>query len=407
MSTEAPTRLDAESAAIMAERARATADLNRGTDAQVPNGSEATPLRRPDSIEAIKAMYARARDQRRAEQAAHEAAGSPNALQPDVGTEPAHGMPRREAPAPTPEPASAAQPAAQPLPEAPQYVSVVFQGRPISVPARDIERAGGQEAYLRARQMDEDEIRLAQERQRLESAQAEVNARVEEMRRLQAELQQSQTAGQGSPATGPGVAAGQASPATGMPGNQAAELSAEAERLSSMLYSGDPEDARQAVAAILAEARAARQTVSAEQVARQAVALLQATVPQGAGAVQPNPAPVAAPPVHPLIARIDAMAVREFPGVVNDPVQRAAAWAMVQQRCALPENQERSAVDIAREVCEEVEMTYANPRRGVIEVKRGLPPVPQASATAPAPAESRPLSPSEWVAHVAKARQFR
>ena len=412
---DAPTRLDPASAQLAAEAARRTANLQEGSDVSVPTGTETSAVH-VNALDAIKAMYKKSRELREAENAGHADPGrdplrptddplARGPRTPDTQTNPpqdaAHATPTN--PAPTPATVAANPPLTNP----PEYVSVTFQGRQITVSKRDIERAGGPDAYLRARQLEAEQDMLAQERMQIQQARAELDVAVESMRRLQAELAQSQTAGHGSPATVPGAVPGRSDPATGLTGNDTADIQAQAERLASMLYSGDPDDAKNAVQTLLAEARAARQAYSAEQIAQQAAALMRAADAQRAGptqqTVQQPPAP---PPVNPLFARINAMADAEFPSVVADPVQRAAALALLQQRAGLRENQDRSAVDIAREVCEEIEMIYSNPRKGIVEVKRGLPAVPQAAGTAPAPTQPKTMSASEWVAHVARSRKF-
>ncbi len=397
------TQLDAESARIAADNAKLTADLNANVAEVVPNGQEASPVR-VNALDAIKAMYKKSRELRDAENARQAEPGRDPLRPRDMPVEAADD---RILAQPTEAPVESTQsPPAQPLTPQTEYVSVLFHGRQITVSKRDIERAGGQEAYLRARQMEAEQDQLAQERMQVQQARAELDVAVESMRRLQAELAQSQTAGHGSPATVPGAVPGGSNPATGATGTDAADIAEQAERLASMLYSGDPDDAKNAVQTLLAEARAARQSISADMIAQQAAAIMRAADAQRAGSGQQTVQPPAPPPVNPLFARINAMADAEFPTVVGDPVQRAAALALLQQRAGLPQNQDRSAVDIAREVCEEIEMIYSNPRKGIVEVKRGLPPVPQAAGTAPAATQAKPMSASEWVAHVARARKF-
>lgn len=393
----APIPVDPVSAAIAKASERYARDLNAGADAKVPTGSETTPPPRVRTTDAIHAMYAKARELR-----GEDVETDHSAMRPDLTTVPAHGFPQK--PIPQPEPVAQEQPNPAPLTTQPEYVSVPFQGRQLTVSRRDVERAGGVDAYARMRSAEVEQDQLAVERQRLQNDAAALELRLQEMQRLQAELQQSRamTAGQGGPATGPGAVAGHDPSAMGDRGAQAEDIDAEAERLSAMFYSGDPEEAKLAVHAILAEARASRQPVTtAEQVARQAVALIQAAAPSGQAAPQ-QPAPPTY--VNPVSARVDAMAAREFPDVINDPVQLAAAHALLLERAGLPNNQERSAVDIAREVCEEVQMIYSNPRRGVLEVKRGLPPVPQAGGALPTQGEPAPLSASEWVERMRHAR---
>lgn len=407
MANEQTTPLDPQSKALMDAALQARTDMTQGNDVAVPTGQEATPPPKPRWDDARKSIIERAAKVRQQQQRddIQQMQQSTDPL-PTGDPQPLPDKPFDRQPNQSSEtvtPITNPNPASSPSQPQSDYVTVHLNGRPIQVSRRDIERAGGEQAYIRTRELTAQADQLAFERAQVEAARLEVQRSVEEARRLQEDIRSQMTPVHGAPASQPGAASGQPYPATGPAGDSGADINATIEEAAAMLWSGDRDDVAKAIRTIVETAAKAGQKWTPEDAANRALERLRAEQVQagvtGVPAPQPppQPQPVSNPVQERMFARINSMADAEYPELVKDPVKRAAALELLRTMAVDPKNQDRDAVDIARDACEEIELRFNPPRAAAQELKRGLPVSPSAGGIAPAPAEEQVPSPSEYV----------
>lgn len=344
------------------------ADLNVGTDVQVPTGDEANPILKPNPFDARKAMFAKANA---IADAASEGFEEGRPVQPKTPDKPT--LTPEEIEAARREAAGQSRQSAQvPVAKPDEYVTVQTTSGPIQVMQSDLDRAGGAEMYLAQRALDNSRAALQAEQERFNQQRAEW----EQKQRIAAE--------QGVPAnTSSGQGGG--SNATGGGDEQ------EAERLASQIYSGDPDDAKRAIRSILGRIHERK----AEDIAE-----LRAKLGQ--------PAPVQPDPVMTAVNNaINEMTAKDYPDVCGDPVARAASYEKFKQMASDPRNKDRRALDIARDACEWGRMQFMNPRKDIAESKRGLPPAGSAtSAASVTETDEDPQKPGDVVAMMQDYRNF-
>lgn len=345
------------------------ADLNIGTDVQVPTGEEPNPMLKPNPFDARKAMFAKANA---IADAASEGFEEGRPAQPNAHAKQETTLTLEEIEAARREAAGQARGPSQATVAKPnEYVTVQTTSGPIQVLQSDLDRAGGTEMYLAQRAIDQSRTALQMEQERFRQQQAEW----EQRQRLAAE--------HGVPAnTASGQGAGSSTTGGG--------IEEEAERLSSQIYSGDPEDAKRAIRSILGRI----QERKAEDIAE----LRRTGQP---AQVQPDPVMTA------VNNAINEMTSRDYPDVCNDPVARAASYEKFKQMASDPRNEDRRALDIARDACEWGRMQFMNPRKDIAESKRGLPPSGNAtSAASVAETDEEPQKPADVVAMMQDYRNF-
>lgn len=391
------TQLDAASKAILDNVAARSADLKDGADVAVPKGNEATPPPRVHALDARKALYAKVNAKHDADMATGNALAFNEDMQRATQQPPAVQPPRQP---------EQQQPPAQPLANQPQdeYVTIQYQGRSVRVSAADIQRAGSEELYVRRRELADQSADLARRAGEMRRREAELDAAQQNLSARQADLSRSTAAPHDGAATLPGSSPG----TTPTPsGDSSADMLAKAEQLAARIYSGDIDDAKQAILDLMMEGR--RHAVSPEQIdaiIQQRVAELARTQapapsPSGGSGTQPVNDPV----YEAMVAEVNAVTSREYGDVVNDPIKRQLALAKFNELVMKPENADRLAVDIACDACDYIRHN-GQPRQAALDLKRGLPPSPSASGTAPAaPGEQAPLSNSDYVAMLARRRR--
>lgn len=346
-------------------------DLNIGADVQVPKGDEPNPVLKPNPFDARKAMFAKANA---IADAASQGFSEGDAAKPQT-------LPKPDAP--KPEDIEAAQREAAgnarvgeadetPVAKQNEYVTVQTPSGAINVLQADLDRAGGPEMYLAQRALDSSRAALELERSKFAQQQREW----EQRQLLAAEhgVPANSSSGQdgGSRGTGDGD-------------------EVEAERLAAKIYSGDPDEAKEAIRALLGRIHSG----SAEAVEKARLAAGQPAQPK------PDPVMVA------MNNAINEMTARDYPDVCNDPVARAASYEKFKQLASDPLNKDRRALDIARDACEWGRNVFKNPRSQVVESKRGLPPVGSAtSAASVTETDEEPAKPAEVVAMMQDYRNF-
>lgn len=378
-------KLSPEDKAIADAEAARRADLAQGGDVNVPRGDEATPPPRiVDQTEARKALFKRGRETRtaqvQADDAAHEDAAEMRAAMeaesrgeqaPEVANERGRyeSRPERKPASPTP--------SGEALPE---RVTVKVNGREFDVPRKDVEEAGGVEAYQKRRAAA---IALNEASAIRRKAQAELEAAERTRREIEAR------AAQGAPATRePPPGGSQQPPATGAAGGTGVE--ADANEIVKALYSGDPKRAAAAVTRVLTAAKSGP-SLTPEQVAEQALALLKKQ-----GAAVPGEERKPAPPAEfdeGERAAANAMMARDYADVMGDATARDAAYKRFMQLHSDPNNAGRTLIELSREAGEYARKTVKpNPRQATHERKRELPPQSAAAGKSPA-AVDQPLLP--------------
>lgn len=349
-------------------------DLSVGVDTKVPTGQERVPQTRPNPFDARKALFAKAN-------AKADAASEPfDESKPDQPKPPEKYLPEEKDPAqvsPDDLARMQAEAAGKPIvPGAPEpvvastddYVTVSTPNGPLQVRQADLDRAGGAEMYLAQRSIDDARAALEADRVRLERDRQVLDAQ----RREAAEHGRAPTAD------------GRSAAAQADGGND------DAERLASLIYSGDPESATSAIKTILDEIRSRKTSAPVEE--RRA----EAPVNEG----------------DPLKAAVDKavneMTARDYPDVCGDPVARAASYQQFLKLASDPRNKDRRVLDIARDACEWGRMTFMHPRSEVRESKRGLPPASTAASAKQdgSDEDTEPSTPAETVAMLAHYRQF-
>lgn len=426
MATEQVTQLDAESAALAKAEAARKTNLQDNGGVTVPKGDEKLPPGSRDFANDRKAIFDRANAQRakqieasstnngevadyetalaQEQQVRAEAAAS--GRDPDTahrefvarGHQPADGTVR---PAGTKAPASTDQGGTTTSQN--DYATLTFNGRQITVSRRDIDAAGGEGNYLRARELEDREGSLAEQTAQMLQRQQALDAAEESLRRRQAEPVQPATAvGQGAPATVPVSTQGPGASSAA----SAEDINAEAERLTNLMFSGDPADARKALATVLTEARSNRQTYTADQLAQLAADKLrvQSTVRTDTQPRTEGAKPSVDPRWEKQRQAINAMGAAEFPDVVSDPQAAQRVIARQQQMYADPRNKDRRAIDIAREACEVERQSIQRAKR--IEVKQGLPQAPSAGGAAQADEPEKIATGSAYVDMLRDRRNF-
>lgn len=397
-------------------------DLSEGANVRVPKGDEAGPGERIDPFAARKAMFAKADAVRDAEaaqggsvqdaalaEAAKEAGidldalrrghmGDPGGAEGTAPAEPTSSRTLHLNKDKTGEPASTA-----PSPSGDGYVTVRVNGAEIKVAQRDVDRAGGAEAYARNRELEN-------ERETLARQQAEVQRQIAELNKLRQELQQG---AQHSAAHGTEPADRAAAPAAqdrNDPGNTGVEDDKLAQRLADQIYSGDQAVAEKGVRELIRLARQRGEAPDVKAIVEQVRAELAAT-PGAEGNQSTTPASTAQKaPVNPVIERVNrqvnAMAAAEFPDLMKNAAGKAAAYERFLELVKLPANADRLAVDIAREACEEIEPKFIERRQDIVERKRGLQATSAASAQRGDATEQVDDDPSAVIAQMAAARRF-
>jgi hypothetical protein len=283
----------------------------------------------------------------------------------------------------------------------PAYVTLTYNGRSVSVARTDIERAGGEQLYLRQRQSDDREADIAEQAARLEAEQARLRQQSEQLTARQAEIERLQAAGHDGPAQSPAERTAGQGRAT-RPGEPAVDLDARSVDLAAQFYSGQPADTAEAVKSLLLEIEQAR--LEGERRLNEYKAQTQAPA-----APAPATAPAAAPDPRWEAQRraINAMGERDFPELSRDPVLCQRVAGEMQRLAALPENAQRRAMDVAIEACENVQRAVGiDARSDVRTMKQGLPVIPSAGGAAPVPAEETPLTNQSYVELLAQRRRF-
>lgn len=240
--------------------------------------------------------------------------------------------------------------------------------------------------YLLSRSREELEARQAELDAQHEARQKQLDERLEQMRRLQEELQQQSAAGHEAPAHGDG-----GTPSRDRKDPSAAsadkDLEREAQELTDQFFSGDPEDANKAILKILREARSSRQQFTAEEIADLAAKRLQMQrQPPEASQQAPAPAPAPDPRWERTREAINRMAEAEFPDLVKDTTKGPKAVEEFFRLARLPENRDRRLIDVARDAFFQI-ATDGDPRRQAREIKQGLPVAPSAGGRAQADSE--------------------
>jgi hypothetical protein len=405
---ERETRLDAASEALRSEAARNKADLTQGTNTVVSDGKDGGQGPRPPFADARKALYeksARVRDtQTQADVAADPIlAAQVRAMEQEA----AGGQP----PAPSPTPAANGAPSPAPTPSSQEddtYVSLTYNGRTISVAQSDLTDAGGPEMYLRRRALDDRAADLAKLGQSMADQKKALDTETEQLNRRRADTERLPAAGQGSPAPSPTGTVGQPPEAGAASAEE--QLQREAERLTSMLFTGDQTDATKAIAQIIRSAQAGGGRMpSADEVAEIAARKLQASAPR-TEARAPTPAPAPDPAWEETRKRINAMCERDFPEINASTEATTAARDELIRLSKLPQNKDRDAVDIARQACRLVKqkMGLDHPyRQEAATLKQGLPPSTSAGGSAPTESgEPAALSNADYVAMLQQRRRF-
>jgi hypothetical protein len=416
MAGETESRLDPVSEAARKAEAQRKADMSDGKDTVVPRGDEAYPGGKRDAASDRKAIYERTRQKRAAEETEtstnngevesyQQAMSDEMAVRLEAesrGENPdeahrkfvANGHKR---PGDTQQ-AGAQRPVAQ---TEPTYATIAYQGRQISVSSRDIEAAGGEANYLRARELEDASGRLAAQAAEMTNRRAALDAAEADLNRRREEAERSPTGAQGAPAIVPVSTQGQGSD----PAASAESVQQEAERLTNLMFSGDPADATKALAEVLTAARSSRMTMTAEQLAELAAKKLREQFPE---ATQPRTETPRTPVVDPIWEQqriaINEMGAREYPELSKDPSAAARVRDRIQQSYADPRNKDRRAIDVAREACEIEKQEMLRQTR--VEVKQGLPSAPSAGGAAPPPTEDKPATGSDYVALLRSRRDF-
>lgn len=392
---------DADRAAHKAVNAKKE-NLKDGVAASVPRGDEKDKPERVDPLAARKAMFAKSDSLREQE----VDAGGILSTKPDKpSAEQIEAMKAEAAGKSTGvpidrsrderDPASrGAKVEAPPVASPDEYVNLDFNGTQIKVSKRDIERVGGEAAYIQKRTLDQRQLEVERDQTLLkarEKAVADREAQLEQQRRT--------AAGNGSPAVTPDTRSGEHRNGAG----EGVEDEALAKKLASKLYS-DEEGATEAILQLLRTSRKSGDTLSEDQIVDRVAAKLKAT--------QPAPTQNTTVPANPMISALNAainkMAVNEYPEVCNDPVARAATYARFTQMVQEPANRDRMAIDVARDACDwGREKFIQNPRQEVLESKRGLPSSATASGQlATGDAEDDLSKPADVVAMLAERRKF-
>lgn len=387
--------------AIHAQADKSKADLTQGTDTVVPQGDEPTPPAKVDPFAARKALFAKSGAQRAAE-IERLRADNPAVDDSVRNIEQA----TRNEPPITTAPPSKTEPVLQ---QGNEPVTITYEGRSVKVARSDIERAGGEEMYIRARRADDREAALAVQEAEAAERRAELERQIEqrEAQRREEEARR-QAAGQDGHADGSPARSGERDAgATPDPGEHAVDLRAQATEMVEKIYSGQPQEAAEAIEAILNRIESSRSRVTAEEVARRAIEQMRQQQPQ-----QPVETPVTTQPKpdprwEVQRAAINAMAERDFPNIAHDPSLATLARNEIQRLCALPENRDRRAIDVAAEACEAVSRrSNTDARTQVRAMKQGLPTIPSAGGTAPTVVDKPPLTGSAYVEMLAKRRRF-
>lgn len=271
---------------------------------------------------------------------------------------------------------AAAAPAPAPAPRADERIRLRVGEREITVTRADVEAAGGEQMYLRRRELDEEQLALAQEREKARQLNDELT------RRLAEASGSNRTGGDPDPGQGrdPANIADDPS-ATVRPGTRGVDIAAQAREIAAGIYSGDQDDAAKAVEKILRHGAATGATLSVDDIVARVTAQLQGAQPKPAAA--PAPAQEVNPVVQTVNDQINAMARREFADLLKDEFNTKTAFEKFKQLVKLPENADRRAVDVAREACQWVMDKLDNPRAHVIEQKRTLPVSPSATSGVP------------------------
>jgi hypothetical protein len=281
-------------------------------------------------------------------------------------------------------------------------VTLTFQGRQINVSQRDLDAVGGAQAYIAARQLDEQRGDLAAQMAEMQRREQAVKDAEADLARRRAEAQQApKPAGQEVPAVVPVGTQGQGT----SPAASAEDINKEAERLMTMMFSGDPADATKALAQIIHEARSNRQPMTAQQIAQLAAEELRKTQPQN---VQPKPQaePVKVDPRwEQQRLAINAMAKAEYSDVLSaDPAAANRVKDRITAMGADPKNRDRRAIDVAREALEIEKQEWLRTQR--VTVKQSLPPTPAAGGAQAAAEGEKIATGSDFVAMLADRRNF-
>lgn len=396
------TATEADNKAVHDQADKSKANLNEGVAAHVPSTEAVAPGRAKDPFGDRKALFEKANARNNSEaQRVQEDNPSVRERVEAMEAEARGGRPPAQAPAPAPAPA----PGSSGQNENP-YITITHNGRQLSVSRLDIEAAGGEHGYLRQLELDDMDARFAEQTAAMQRQREQLEAEAADLKRRQEEFQRSQTVAREAPATGNDGTSlqGRNGPAAGAD----EQLEADANRLVEQLFNGDPAEAAKAVKQILAARQPSARIPSAEEVAELAAAKLRATQPE------PKPQPEARPTqpanVDPRWERtrqaINTMAEREFPDIAKDPNLSAKARVEISRLYQLPQNKDRRAVDVAREACQLVKAELGRQQR--IEVKQGLPSVPSAGGSAPAPADDNASIPvgSDYVRMMQDRRNF-
>lgn len=407
MTAETETKLDDDSKALRAAAAAENRDLNAGTDTLVPKGDEEQPGERTFGAGARKALYAKMKDLRKGESVEFsEAHDGVRAIEDAVAAEmrgstrnnelDRHGHVDTEQPergAAKPEQQRQA-PAKEGLDRTTaERVTVKVNGKEMTVPKRDVDEAGGTEAYQKRRAAAIAHGEAVNDRT-LAKADREEAARI---------LEEARKRGASAPATSAAdPASGTAPSGQDAPGS-ADDVQRKAESIAKLLYAGDPAKAAQGVAEIL-RASSNPATLDPEVVAQQVLQKLGNQNRSATAGAAENSPEISTRKYE--IQRANEMFAKDYSEIDKDPELRQLAKTKYKELESKAENVGRDPIDIAREVGEYVQEKYLDPRKGVRERKRELL-TPQPTGTTRALAEEdEPLLPrgSAYVEHLQRRR---
>lgn len=414
MTREAETRLDPASEALRQQAINERRDPNAGDPTvHVSNGHDSggIPPERVDPFDARRALFAKS-DARRET----EANVMPDIIDPvhkarlEAMRREAAGVaapaPASPSPQPSPTPIHATSTGTSQNPD--ERVSVAYNGTQISVARRDIDAAGGEQAYIRQRHYDEMDERFEAQQAQMRDLQARFSQQGEQLNRVQGELQQTRSALQDATASR-GGSTPSPTPAGGSAASvDQAQLDAEYDRIIDGLYSGDPKTAREALAKItkLQSAQSDPNSIIARAAELAAERVRQDIAASHNGGAQPapSPSPSAVDPFERTRLAINRMCTEQYPEIDQSAELTAIARPRLIQALQDPANKQRRAVDVARGVFEDVRNeARINTAR---ELKQGLPVTPTAGGSAPAPGEAKEATASDFLKIMQDRRNF-
>lgn len=246
-----------------------------------------------------------------------------------------------------------------------QLVDVVIYGRTYSVPQRDIDKAGGLEAYQRIRAANIRFQEAAATRKRAQRQEQELKKREEELKKLEKELKErsSRTASKDAEP-----------PATGA--HEEAETKDRAVKVKEIvdgIFSGKEADAEAAIQKIL-DSVESRPSLSAEQVADMVLEKLNSEQQQSEQQTQDDEEQAF---FQESKRRVNQVMREEYSDVMAVPLLRNVALMRFQELRNDPANAGRDWADLAREAGDQAKKIQVTDPEREIETrtaeKRGMP----------------------------------